>query len=807
MWVSLFRRRFFLPVCGLCALIPAVPSMADPFSATFTTRESKRISSISPVAPFTRTYQALTADSKDLAFQEATNGRTVIVFASKDEAPDNAGADICKVAGTYSIFWADRYQNNPAECLSFSVVSPNTANNHSQRPLVGGSDRDFGRYVAYETDATDIAEFALTADPHQVIVHDRKWGENFASASKCDVASGKVKGADARVNLWQMSDDGRSLLLTSQATNMIDNLTPTCSDPYPHADVFIRDGGNCNSSMTGACNTSVLYDRFGYHADPNLKETLNADSQNARMTPDQRVVVFDTAASNPLYFSADIKGFKDIYYHTNSVFSRITEAMVPFCDILGNVRPLTNEYGPANNDSENPDIDESGRYVVFESMATDLVVWAENPAMTCVTPGAPHPADIQYLQTGGKKQIYLYDHLNRRIELISTKFRSNPATRAQGGNGDSSNARISRDGRFVIYESRATDLLQTPSTGVKNIFMYDRYLEETFLVTTGVAGTGLDKDASITHISPGGLTIAFKSKAKNAVVEGPEQGTTAGATLADCAGTAEACDHVYLARNSCPLDTDGDLVPDCLDACKNDRNKALPQLCGCGVPETDTDKDLTPDCIDACDNDPKKVAAGQCGCGKAEDDTDNDGTPDCVDTCPSDNSKTAPGICGCGVADADTDGDGSYDCNDSCPTDPNKSGVGGCACGSLKDTPGTCGCNVLDTDANGNGQADCLDPTATTTPTAAKYEVAKIGLGRNNTLTILRIRMQGFGGRLVYSYSLTKKGYRLQKTSTSSNVVVRGIKPGTYTFTYSISTGSGASKVTTRTSTSTITVN
>jgi hypothetical protein len=175
--------------------------------------------------------------------------------------------------------------------------------------------------------------------------------------------------------------------------------------------------------------------------------------------------------------------------------------------------------------------------------------------------------------------------------------------------------------------------------------------------------------------------------------------------------------------------------------------------------------------------------------------------------CASDPTKTEAGICGCGVLDLDTDGDGSYDCQDSCPSDPNKKGTGGCACGSIKDTPGACGCNVLDTDANGNGQADCLDPNSNTTPTAANYDVSKIGLGGNSILTILRIKMQGFGGKVVYSYSLTKKGYRLQRSSSTNTIALRGIKPGTYTFSYSVTTGAGASRITTKVSTTTIKVN
>jgi len=822
MWDSLFRRWcFLLPASAVCSVIPTMTGVADPFSAAFTSRESKRITAISAVAPYTRTFQALTADSKDLTFQESQTGRTFLVFASKDGTLDDLGTNQCSSTGNYSIYWADRYQNLPAECLSFSVFGGDS-NENSEKPKVGGTGRDLGRYIGYETDATDVVVYAPTPTPavsltpaptstprtapHQVVIHDRKWGVNFPSGSKCDVENGYVKGADKNLYLWQMSDDGKNLLLSTRASNMIDNLSPTCKDPSPAADIFLRDGSDCLANTAGACKTSVLFDRYGFHIDPTAVETLDQDSQNLRMTTDQRIVVFDTASTNPMYFSPDIKGFKDIYYHTDNTFTRITEAMIPFCDPLGNLVPLTNEFGPAAGDSEKPDVDATGRYVAFESLATDLVVWEENPAMKCVTPGAPHPADIQYLQTNGKRQIYLYDHLNRKIELISKKYRSNSATRAQGGNGDSANARISRDGRFVIFESRATDLMKTTSTGVRNVFMYDRYLEETFLVTTGMTGTGLNKDATVTHVSPSGLTVAFQSKATNVVVEGPDQGTTVGGSVSLCSGGTETCSqHIYLARNSCPLDTDGDLAPDCLDACKTDRNKTEPQLCGCGVAETDTDKDFTPDCIDACDNDPRKSTAGMCGCGNAETDSDVDGYPDCVDTCASDNTKTVPGVCGCGVADVDTDGDGSYDCNDSCPSDPNKKGTGGCPCGSLKDTPGSCGCNVIDTDTNGNGQADCLDPSATTVPATPKYDVSKIGLGKG-TLTILRIKMQGFGGKNVYSYSLTKKGYKLQKTSSTNTITIRGIKPGTYTFTYSIATGSGAGRITTKPSTGTIKV-
>jgi hypothetical protein len=45
--------------------------------------------------------------------------------------------------------------------------------------------------------------------------------------------------------------------------------------------------------------------------------------------------------------------------------------------------------------------------------------------------------------------------------------------------------------------------------------------------------------------------------------------------------------------------------PGYLDECPYDPNKTKRGFCGCGNPETDTDGDLVPDCIDKCPNNPK----------------------------------------------------------------------------------------------------------------------------------------------------------------------------------------------------------
>ncbi len=152
------------------------------------------------------------------------------------------------------------------------------------------------------------------------------------------------------------------------------------------------------------------------------------------------------------------------------------------------------------------------------------------------------------------------------------------------------------------------------------------------------------------------------------------------------------------------IDTDEDGVPDTIDACPDDPNKAdAPGVCGCGIPDVDSDEDGVLNCLDDCPGDPNKVEPGLCGCGQPDVDSDGDGVLNCDDFCPADPDKVEVGECGCGTPDDDLDGDGVLRCRDACPdTEP---GVAvtefGCDSGEQGDDPdsgrassGGCGCQT-----------------------------------------------------------------------------------------------------------------
>jgi Ca2+-binding RTX toxin-like protein len=107
-----------------------------------------------------------------------------------------------------------------------------------------------------------------------------------------------------------------------------------------------------------------------------------------------------------------------------------------------------------------PDLSADGRYVVFESRSTNLAV-------------------------GGNvtfEDIYLKDRDTGALTRISTNLSGGD------GNGDSRYARISADGRYVVFQSAASDLTTGDNNGRIDIFLWDRETDTLTNVTRGSTG-------------------------------------------------------------------------------------------------------------------------------------------------------------------------------------------------------------------------------------------------------------------------------------------------------------------------------
>lgn len=145
--------------------------------------------------------------------------------------------------------------------------------------------------------------------------------------------------------------------------------------------------------------------------------------------------------------------------------------------------------GAANSQSTNPSTSADGRYIAFESYATNL------------GPGG---------SGGGVQDIYVYDSQTDVIEWITHTPSGGAA------NGNSYVPTISADGRYVTFASSATNLGPGGSGGgIKDIYVYDRVSEVMTWITHTPSGGPASASSYFPVISADGSTIAFQSTAKN----------------------------------------------------------------------------------------------------------------------------------------------------------------------------------------------------------------------------------------------------------------------------------------------------
>ncbi len=146
--------------------------------------------------------------------------------------------------------------------------------------------------------------------------------------------------------------------------------------------------------------------------------------------------------------------------------------------------------------SYNPILTPDGRWAVFASSSDNLVAGLGGLAMPEISPA--------------QMQVFARDRQSGATTLISLNLAGNA-----GGNGNSFPDAISADGRFVVFESDASNLAPGDNNGARDVFLRDTVNNTTTLIsaaTNGLAGDGASSDAAIT---PDGRYIAFVSAADN----------------------------------------------------------------------------------------------------------------------------------------------------------------------------------------------------------------------------------------------------------------------------------------------------
>jgi Tol biopolymer transport system component len=306
-----------------------------------------------------------------------------------------------------------------------------------------------GRYVAFESFATNLVP-GDTNDRKDAFVRDRQ--QNITT--RVSVAGDGTQG-NFESFFPQISADGRYVAFRSEATNLVVGDTNSSFD-----DIFVHD------RQTGD-TTRVSVASGGTQA--------NGESRKLAISADGRYVAFMTDASNLV--AGDTNGLEDVFVRDrqNGTTERASVA---------------SDGTQANNASQELAISADGRYVAFESFASNLVA----------------------TDTNGAADIFIRDRQNGATTRASVA-----SDGTQGNGGGSFDPSISANGRYVAFTSSATNLV-ADANGRNHVFVRDLHngdITQASVASDGTQGNGSSRGPS--SPTDDGHLVAFTSDASNLV--------------------------------------------------------------------------------------------------------------------------------------------------------------------------------------------------------------------------------------------------------------------------------------------------
>jgi Tol biopolymer transport system component len=243
----------------------------------------------------------------------------------------------------------------------------------------------------------------------------------------------------------------------------------TSGDTNGMTDVFVRSRSTHKTSRVSISTSG---------------EQANGGSGNPAISADGMTIAFISLASNLV--DGDTNGVSDVFIrdllaHTTTRVS-VSSSGVQANEPSGSASFSTDgKPGPIVMSSA-PSISSDGRYVAFESMASNLVADDGNGAL----------------------DVFVHD------VVTGTTFAASIAPDGSTGNDGSKHPSIAGDGRSVAFDSKAIDLIagQKPSTGF-NVFVRDLDSSSTTQASVSSDGSSLDGQSEFAFLSGSGRYVAF----------------------------------------------------------------------------------------------------------------------------------------------------------------------------------------------------------------------------------------------------------------------------------------------------------
>lgn len=310
-----------------------------------------------------------------------------------------------------------------------------------------------GRYVAFTSDDESLAPEGQRFEWVTIFLRDVKAGVTHPVS-----LSRSGKGPTHESFDPQVSSDGRFVLFHSDATNLVWNQRDAEDGS---SDIFLRD-------MERQRNVLITRAPDG-HA---VGGAFNHD-----ISPDGNTIVFDSRFP---FVPDDHDAYRDVYSFNRKrkEYSLVSKNRTVLRK-LGDRSVEANSFGPAPS--------WNGRHTAFDSESNNLVPNDSNEA----------------------SDIFVRDRRTGSIERVSV------SSGGEQGDSDSLAAKISGDGRYVVFMSDATDLIDNDTNGMRDIFVHDRQTGKTRRVSQRPGGAGGNRPSFDPSISSDGRSVTFRSYASN----------------------------------------------------------------------------------------------------------------------------------------------------------------------------------------------------------------------------------------------------------------------------------------------------
>lgn len=250
-----------------------------------------------------------------------------------------------------------------------------------------------------------------------------------------------------------VSDDGRYVAFESSATNLV------VGDTNAKSDIFVRD-------LQLLTTSRVSVDASGAQAD--------GSSSSPELSPDGSVLAFHSSATNLVL--GDTNGKTDAFVRDL---------------VAGTISRVSVSSGGAQGDNSSflDGMSADGRYIAMSSNASNLVA----------------------SDTNLREDIFVHDR------LIGTTTRVSVSSDGDEAAGGSDSAAISGDGRYVVFESVAANLVAGDTNAANDIFLHDRTTGAARRVSVDTGGAQADSGSFLPALSRDGNAVAFESRATNLV--------------------------------------------------------------------------------------------------------------------------------------------------------------------------------------------------------------------------------------------------------------------------------------------------